>query len=233
MQPIVFRAAAAAVALALATPTGCTTTGSDDSTVAPRAYDGKQLFEGLIFGVGPVAEAVPELFEVDTEALSPEERADLEARLASAGVDEIEDLRTQLEHDERAAALRAKLIAWIDAEDPSFFPRFADSIQSGDHFEVDAALAEAADLLMRAFEADNAQNGAVGPNQITAETDPQGWFLGAFLVILAAAYASTAGAVTVVLYVQTYFWGGSDPDKGSLARERAIDVIATRLAMPQ
>src|SRR6185503_6432406 len=145
--------------------------------------------------------------------------------------DELDELRDRLQKDERAAELRAELVAWIDAEDPTFFPRFAESIQSGDHFEIDASVGEAGDLLTRAIAARAESDGIVGADQISSGGAPQGFIIGKILVALAAAAFWAGAYYDIVVVVSGWFWGGgSDPDKGAIGRERAIDLIATRLA---
>lgn len=180
-------------------PPGCDVGDStpDGGSDSARSYTGEELLVGVFFMDGPVAELFPELLdEIQARKGGPKnEEEENEAQRLLAQAPSPDDLspeeRAQLDQ------LEANVIARIRAEDPTFFDRFADDMQSGDHFLVDAALAEAADHMKIAVAAEL----GVSPDELMK--DPSAfrcapWFAVAFVAV--AVYAVTA----VVAY--SSFW---------------------------
>ena len=189
----------AMVAASLVVPPGCDVDGGrpDDSSETARSYSGEELLLGVFFMDGPVAELFPELIdeirERNRDRLSDEERNEGE-RILSQVPDP-----SELSDEDRAKldAIEARILARISAEDPTFFDRFAEDMQSGDHFLVDAALGEAAEHVKVAVAAEL----GVSPDELMR--DPSAfrcapWFAVAFVAVVA--YAVTA----VVAY--SSFW---------------------------
>lgn len=142
------------LAAALGTATGCDTDRADDPMEGAEAlarYSGHQLFVGIFFMDGPVAQRLPELVQdIRVQAGAPEEDADLEQlRGEFPPPTEVQgERRVQLDEFE------ARVLASVERSDPTFFARFAEDVQSGDHFRVDAALTEGAEVLEAALAAD-------------------------------------------------------------------------------
>ncbi|HET6583612.1 MAG TPA: hypothetical protein VFG69_09195 [Nannocystaceae bacterium] len=187
------------LAASLVVPPGCDTDGGrpDDASDSARSYSGEELLLGVFFMDGPVAELFPELIDEirqrNKSAASQEEENEAQ-RILSQVPDP-----SDLSDEERAKLdeLEGKILARIRAEDPTFFERFADDMQSGDHFLVDAALAEAAEHVKVAVAAEL----GVSPDELMR--DPSAfrcapWFAVAFVAVVA--YAVTA----VVAY--SSFW---------------------------
>ena len=108
-------------------------------------YTAAEYFDGVYFGVGPVAELVPQLHV---------------PRLPGG--------------DAEAAELAAELRAHIEAETPRFLDTFAAAMVSGDHVVVRDALADGVDRLVAAQQAvsggETAQSG-VTPEHLTYVMD--------------------------------------------------------------
>jgi SdpC family antimicrobial peptide len=102
--------------------------------------DGEKIFRGLLFGEeGEVSQMFPDIWQ----------RPDV-----------VEQMNTPAKA-KAWNALKEKTIARIRKKDPTFFARFGDEIQSGDHLRIQHALAEAG----RAITETISTNGAaqVGP----------------------------------------------------------------------
>ena len=188
----------ALLATSMIVPPGCDVGGEgpDGGSDSTRSYTGEELVLGVFFMDGPVAELFPELLEEIQARKGPQsEEEENEAQRLLAQAPSPSDLspeeRAQLDE------MEARILARIRAEDPTFFDRFADDMQSGDHFLVDAALAEAAEHMKVAVAAEL----GVSPDELMQ--DPSAfrcapWFAVAFVAV--AVYAVTA----VVAY--SSFW---------------------------
>lgn len=106
---------------------------TDDSTFAKaststnyNAVSGEELFKGIFFGQGQVTQAIPELANVFNQAgqMSAEEQSEFNA-------------------------IMNETVAMIQNEKPQFFGNFKSGIQSGDHFEIDATMQDAAKVLAK------------------------------------------------------------------------------------
>lgn len=216
-----------AVSLGAASACGVDPSPDGEEQSVQRRFDGEELIDGLVFGVGPVADVVPEATQFDFDGLSEEGRRDLEQRLQQAEMspEDLEDLRGLLERSEAFQEIRAEILDRVRSDDPTFLPRFADAIQSGDHFLIAAALDEAADKVGAAA------TGAAEarPNDLTAATDPQGWVIGPVFALVAV-FVSAGGAIyTFAVVAETAFWGGGQGGDTALTREKTVQLIAERL----
>jgi SdpC family antimicrobial peptide len=131
-------------------------------------YSGKELYLGIFLGQGDVAGKLPTLWgdcgpNAAVQAkLAKLDSSQLAAALADgaarsheqgdpAGAAALEKLASEIpegaggEYPIEAADFEVLLSA-IDKQDPTFFDRFAEDIQSGDHTRIDKALEEARDL---------------------------------------------------------------------------------------
>lgn len=89
-------------------------------------HDGEKIFRGLLFGEeGPISRKFPEIWQ----------RPDV-----------IEQMNTPAKA--RAwNSLKEKTVVRIKKKDPTFFKRFGDAMQSGDHFKIMEAFGEAGKLI--------------------------------------------------------------------------------------
>lgn len=132
---------------------------------AREQFTPRELFDGLILGMGPVAEQHPEL--------NP-------ATIAPAVA------RDQDEKDEKASReLATRLVDNIEAENPGFLPSFATNVTSGDPYVVQASVEDAAQKLVDAYEAVTGTDPrlALGANS-TRQAEPE-----VYLDIYAVGYA--------------------------------------------
>lgn len=93
-----------------------------------RVLQGEDFYRGIFLAQGPVAERIPEIREhlqIDKSQHDPQVM-----RL-------IDDFH-------------ARLISTIRSADPSFLPRFGVTMQSGDHFAIDAMIGEGAKKTLEA-----------------------------------------------------------------------------------
>jgi hypothetical protein len=138
----------------------------------PAVQSGGTLFQGIFFGTGPVAEAIPNLGGAPLGHIAdPEFRhmvvqylQDKIEKLRQHGADEaavrLAALSSELEasnadHDPGSAMLSGQkfdamtrfLLAEIADENHGFFPAFARHIHSGDHIQIREALLDAEKVL--------------------------------------------------------------------------------------
>jgi SdpC family antimicrobial peptide len=170
---------------------GLTTTGCSEvagivapAEAAPAAasYSGEELYQGLVLGWGPVAEALPFVRQ-------------------HYSVTRFENDPAQLQLFE---AVQARIVSSIATERPDFFGRFAERIQSGDHFEIDKALREASEVTavaVRSMPEMESLRAELATNQelreaVRASLSPQGAEMGMDpeeLASLALAFLSAEG----------------------------------------
>ena len=179
------------VALGLLSPlvVGCGSAGQPGETIdslskvaAPHPYfTGEEVFRGTMFGTGPVAELLPEIWKrpelaqatarAKSVEFQPSLKAKLDVEMEAVSSSEpdispatIARFKTLMESvskapvDQRAAATAAAqakmqrlLLRVIHKSDPSFFTRFAAQMQSGNQLRIDAAVHEATKHLVEAI----------------------------------------------------------------------------------
>lgn len=145
----------ALLAAALGAMPACDTDDGGDGMDSPREslapFDGREVFTGIFFVDGPVAKLLPELVtDIRQQGIESDDDAELERLRAQFPRPTEVDGEVRAEIDE----FEARVLAAIDAADPTFFARFAEDMQSGDHFRVDAGLAEGAQALEAAVAAE-------------------------------------------------------------------------------
>jgi len=103
---------------------GCGPADANSNTPAvqaqQQALSGRDLYKGMIFGVGSAAAHFDEIWG----------RPDIQSRMA--------DPELQAKREEAAE----RLIAKIDQQDPTFFERFSKDLRSGNHLVIDRLLTE-------------------------------------------------------------------------------------------
>ncbi len=114
---------------------GCDAAGPQAD--ASLRYDGETVFRALMFGQGEVAQLFPEIW-ADEAAILQEARKRMSEQ----------DLEVFDASLKAAEGFWEKLVAAIGEADPTFFDRFAEATQSGDHLVILAALEEARDQLV-------------------------------------------------------------------------------------
>jgi hypothetical protein len=180
-----------AVAFGLLSPLvlGCGSAGQPGETVdslskvaTPHPYfTGEEVFRGTMFGTGPVADLLPEIWKrpelaqaaarAKSVEFQPSLKAKLDVEMEAVSSSEpdispatIARFKTLMESvskapvDQRAAATAAAqakmqrlLLRVIHKSDPSFFTRFAAQMQSGNQIRIDAAVHEATKHLVEAI----------------------------------------------------------------------------------
>jgi|GEM_PF-4879016 len=179
------------------------------------AYTGEEIFRGVIFGQGDVANLFPELWAKPHQMLERSlERSD-----------NPEERRAQIEREVDL------VISTIWTQDPAFFGRFEENVTSGDHLVVREALFEGAQLMMDVFNGTGLDGNNLGER-------PQSEGAGAFLwtensVALAnyavvITYAALAVALIGVVFADYDIPFGDQDDR--FRQEVIIDHITTRLA---
>ena len=157
---------------------------------ATTQYNGETLFRGLYFGEGPVASHFPEIWH------APQ----VEQRLSS------------VEGSEEWVSTKDQAVAWVRNSDPTFFQRFEQDVQSGDHIKVSRAYKEGSQKLS-AF----AQSMGVDPNSPEASAG-----VGIVIVLVAAA--------AVAVWVWKYTWTYSSSTAGEPIQEDVfVNAIVERL----
>jgi SdpC family antimicrobial peptide len=219
---------------------------TEDIAVETRSgFAGEELFRGLVFLDGPVAERLPELrgSKAATGEMTAEQREEL-AGLADAGMDLAALEQAKRDHYEEFVAVQTEVIDWIAANDPEFFDRFAKEVQSGDHYRVTVAMDDALDMLkLSAWELHG-----IDVDDFTANDDPEQLFVGPLFTAVAVAVALVAAAYVYwaaaldTQYVWQYdsYWGGGDGGGGGcgkcgppLRQDIAVDLIARRLVIDE
>lgn len=215
-----------ALALGLASLTACNaipTSGASSITARLERtnYDGQTLLRGLFFGIGPVAELFPEIWD-SPRVRQLREANQLSPELLSKNVD--------------------AMIGKLNEEQPKFWVSFADNVQSGDRVRIEKAILDAANLISAVVSVNVTTDGL--PCNVVV-TDPSvskptvvavdAAAAAAAVVTIAAAAAAVAVTIVAVVVIFFFFLGASgDDDKNStLRRDWSIDLIATRLGPPE
>jgi hypothetical protein len=228
----------------------------DVSGGAPKAApqtrrDGVTVFKGLVLGAGPVADRLPEIWAVDEAAVRRQVQQDPEqvARQIEAGVERARargwsDAVLQTGLSTAAAVRRGEfqeptlearkiwnelIVARIKQQDPTFFGRFEEEIQSGEHVRVEKMLLETRGKLMGALDgllADVARGSGDGFNG----TD---WYGIVDNVLTIDSWGfGIAAVVTAIALV----WWAFLPEEGEtvgatkLGRAELVHLVAERLA---
>lgn len=150
-----FAVTAALVAQMTGLTAGCASDlePGEDPTSALRLgrYDGKTFFNGVLFGIGPIAAMLPEMWSPEAIRAGLKELASLSPEEIAARVNDEraqESLASSSDVSKIAVpppplAIAQLITDQISNADPKFFPRFAIEITSGDHLRVDQALKNA------------------------------------------------------------------------------------------
>lgn len=165
------------------------------SPTATARYNGETLFAGLYFGEGPVAKMFPEIWESTQVAQQV----------------------SQAQNSESWNKTKAEAIAWVRTNDPDFFNRFEQDIQSGNHMRVGQAYKQGAQKLSAYV-----SSTGVDPNSPEARA-------GVGLVLVLAVAVAVAVAVYAWKYYQPNMPEGSGVAQG-LQEDVLVNMIAERLA---
>jgi SdpC family antimicrobial peptide len=160
---------------------------------------GEEIIRAFFFLGGPVVKLFPELKSAREEAVARGYRPD--------------------------TAVERAVLADVHRTDPTFLGRFAAAMTSGDHIKVEAALTEAARLVVASTERVLEKNlSGDGPSaqSITATV--------AVVAVMGAAVAAwlVAGG-TVFVVADVAFWDGTLGD-GNVSQDRVVALVASRLA---
>ncbi len=123
---------------------GCDSQQSTSSAPLVKDYTGEQIFRGLLFGQGEVANLFPEIWEEGKISNSSELKNALE-----------DDGKILEEAIKSPQALRAYdvLVSQIQESHPDFFTEFEQAMESGNHLQVRNALSESGYVLADAAKA--------------------------------------------------------------------------------
>ena len=206
--PVTLAAATSLICASLAIP-ACGAEDDSDMSISQR-YSGEELYAGIMFDVGPASgkvAATTQSAALDEVQRMSEQEFDASLRRAEAlledmgmgafagGMRQLEGKRDDVLNttdDVDSAEISALVISLIEAEDPEFFERFADRIQSGDHYLVAEAMAEAGNLTLE-------HSLALGLDTV-APADADRGFCIAAIVFIAFTY-TLAGNVNVAVNI--------------------------------
>ncbi|WP_164016007.1 hypothetical protein [Pyxidicoccus trucidator] len=122
---------------------GAAACGGPEEPAAQAPRSGEEVFRGLVFGDGPVAELLPEFWgNQPRRELSPQQK-------------------------EVGERVKAQLMADIHQADPGFFARFGVEIQSGKHLRIEQALKERNSLVKQVAAKHQRPEAAAGSTQGT------------------------------------------------------------------
>lgn len=180
--------------------------GGEPASAARKRLSGEEVFRGLVFGEGTVAEQFPEVWgSFSQHTFTPEQR-------------------------EAHALAKAQLVEGIRQADPMFFDRFGEALQSGDHLRIERAMDESEALVKQAVQERMPSAATLDNRGGTCIT----FAIAANIAAVVNAIGAWNVAVeSNWVYNENYFWdsGGESAWSGSqLGRDQVIDMIATRLA---
>lgn len=189
-------------------------TAQEQGQQKSKTYDGETIFQGIFFGVGPVAEILPELFQCSGVEKSKELHAHLtQSRAFCQEFPTIEQRR------------EAATQAMRDA-DPTFFQHFGSSLQSGDHGRTEDAMKEGARLLLKAVGDDIDRS----TQPVTADGNYL-WTDNYVAAVNAAVAANVVAVALVGVAVVAAVAVAASPvaSHQGLQRDMVIDYLATHL----
>lgn len=164
-----------------------------------RALTGEDYFRGVFFVDGPAVERIASLDRI------------------AGGV----------EMNAESRSVQAQLIGAIERSQPQFFDRFERAMSSGDHLRIDAALLDAAEVLVEVAESD------LNLDVSQRGEQPDACSIGIFVCVwtVGVAYNWVGGvnvAVAVLAWV-TWVEPGDVSPQGQLAYDELVNDLA-RLA---
>ena len=160
-------------------------------------FSGPEVFRGLFFGTGPVADLFPEVWD--------DVRASLEANRSP---EEVEALRSQV------AELESRVIRWIEAQDSKFFATFGEHVQSGDHVRIEEALDAGAAVLTDAL----AGELGIDPREIEASgVDESGVLVVVAVFAAVAVFALAVAVLNVAVFREEVRTKGANSRSGKEA----------------
>jgi hypothetical protein len=207
-------------------------------------YTGQPLFQGVFFGVGPVAQLVPELYQqtVPTNQLPANVTLIVSNLTAQAGIlnsngypadatkllrlaQRMSSLPTNTPPATLDSSVQSNIMAQIALSDPTFFGRFATNMQSGNEVFVSASVKEGADRLWQYI--DTVGDSTFKNNFAYCLNNVQSLDrLGEDEVVVV--YYAVAVAIAAVVVVAA-FWIPASPGAGLFSFEDKISLLTARL----
>jgi len=180
---------------------GDTGSNTPESMARQQALSGRELYKGMIFGVGPGAAFFDEIWQ----------RPDIQAQLA----------RPELLAKREQAAER--LATKIHEMDPVFFDRFSQDLRSGNHLVIDRLLTETKDRTHAAAQALGKEDGVdISANAVAAPgAEPVVYVETAVAVVVAAIVFIVITAIDVTPVAE-----GSQAS--ALRRDAWVDALANK-----
>jgi len=169
---------------------------------AQRLETGRDLYKGMVFGVGPSAHHFDDLWQ----------RPEVKARLEGGA---------ELQSKRELAA--ETLMAKVDALDPTFFERFGTDLRSGDHLTIDRLLTETKTVTQAAADALRQERGLKEAAVQNVELQAGTWFYEETVVAVAIA------AVLLVVVTQIDVTPVMEDQQASaLRRDTWVDMLAKK-----
>jgi hypothetical protein len=191
-----------------------------------QVFSDEDLFRGVLFGVGPVAKQLPEIWgnttllsqlavelatRGDAPAQKTQHKAEIESRLSVA---------FQPGWEGRAQEVSDAIQKRIQEVDPTFMTRFGDSLRSGDQIKIQSALASVGDFLRKdGVEPSNLKFANV--SQSVANT----WYKYNDIFYdnaIAVSHAAVLVSIALVIFPESGYGA-------TLQHEMYIDLLARRL----
>jgi SdpC family antimicrobial peptide len=212
-----------------------------DQTEIAQAANGKQLFQGIAFGHGPVAAALPEIYG----NTNPQEafKLALEDDVASQAGSHLNMSKEDIQN----ALLKAKQIDPAEVErlsnsimhqvtdrileiDPGYFSRFEGQIRSGSHQDVQLALASMSPMMYSAF----SDITGLSVDDLQSQRMSNEKFIVVFVVVAVALALAAAVNVTVAVNVNEVVNVNPLEEvqaaEGSLKSDMVVDLLVRRFA---
>jgi SdpC family antimicrobial peptide len=175
-------------------------TQSPGTMARQQAVSGRELYKGMIFGVGPGAAFFDEIWQ----------RPEIQAQMARPGVQDKRELAAE------------RLAAKIHEMDPSFFDRFAQDLRSGNHLVIDRLITETKDRTFAATQALGKEDGVdVSGSAVAMNAKPVVYIETAVAVVVAAIVFIVITAIDVTPVVE-----GSEAS--ALRRDAWVDLLANK-----
>jgi hypothetical protein len=219
--------------------------GLKPSAPGDGGYSGEELFLGIFFGQGEVAERLPEIWEdppnphwdaalahVDPEtvlAALDKELADAQAAGAKDKVQVLEAVKARVK--ERGLLPESAttpvgfevLLETMQRRDKAFFGRFAREIQSGEHLRIREALLAARALLTEVWL--DKGLGLLGDLRLQPDS---------FIIQWTAIHTRTAIYTRTAIWKNRFIFGwfaASDAFEDALSEEILVNAIAAKFAL--
>jgi len=219
---------------------------TEQSTLSPsevqtevQNLEGEEIYRAFAFARGPVVDLFPDLFGDITNyetiaAMSADEAAKYAEHIEGVSKQEIADAWenrdvTQEKLNKTVSLHVSKVIDEIRTENPGYFDELKRKMKSGDHLQVQKALASITEVTIPAL----AEVLGISEDALRSQTrDPEinAVVVGMVAVAVAVAVALAVAAESVV--TKTHVTDVTSPEASNLENEVIVDKVVDRLAGP-